>query len=271
MRKFSVFFVLFLKTLFGNEYYLLDGQYEDNSVIKIWYTVIGLLDQYEKGRNYGFSIEFDCNGRHYSKDREANWWDYYFAFHSIGIPNEAKVVRLPRYKRSTLRFETACTMTPERANYLINKYIHLQPELKAMVEQLKQDYWPKGIPLIGVYYQNPIMPEAQELWEPAKLAAYVKGVVKDRGDCKICIFTDLEEVRSTFLNEFNSQCIYIPLLVNHASTSPIERGEHELLTLLLLSQCDILIAPGCYQGIGAKFLNPQLNLIEIDIFPYALR
>lgn len=253
------------------DYYLIDGLHEDNSLIKVWFTALGLLDEYEQGHNAGFEISFDCNGKHYTADLGSNWWDYYFTFHSIGSPDQSNILRVPRYKRSIIRFKTACTMTSERGNYLLNKYMHIQPALKAQVNQIQQKYWPRNTPVVGIYYQKPIMPDVQPSWDPVVLCERVKQETKDIGECKFILFTSLEDFAMQFNPQFGSNCVRISCLTNDKFTSPAEYGEHELLTLLLLAQCDVVIAPGSYQGIGAKMLNPNLQLIELDTFPYAIK
>jgi hypothetical protein len=278
IRHFLCFLLLgSVGSVFGytQNYYLIDGQHEGNSVIKIWYTVLGLLDEFDKGENSGFEISFDGNGKYFSKDLGPNWWDYYFAFHAVGEPGESQVVRIPRYKRSTIRFKTVCTMAPERAGYLLNKYMRVQPAIEARLGAIKEEYFPHTIPVIGVYYQNPMMPEVQQSWDPIALADHVKGLIKDIVECKIYLFTDLEDFANIFCSRFGNQCgtqcMTIASLSNQDKASLAESGEHELLTLMLLAECDIVIAPGSYQGIGAKMLNPGLKLIELDAFPYALK
>lgn len=281
-KKILLFFLLCnVRLIFGNtsmasannslDYYIIDGLHEDSSIIKVWYTTLGLLDEYDRGQNAGFEISFDCNGKHYSTERGPNWWDYYFTFHSVGSSDQCSVVRVPRYKRSILRFKTACTMAPERAHYLLNKYMHLQPALKNQLDTIRQKYWPQNISVVGIYSQKPIMPEVQPSWDPASLCSRVKQEMKNSGECKFILFSDLEDFANEFVSQFGSNCVRIPCLINSRFTSPAEQGEHELLTLLLLSQCDIVIAPGSYQGIGAKMLNPNLQLIELDTFPYAIK
>lgn len=253
------------------DYYIIDGLNEDNSVIKIWFTTLGLLDEYDQNQNAGFEIAFDGNGKHYSAERGPNWWDYFFKFHSVGSAGQGTAIRVPRHKRSTIRFKAACTMKPERGNYLLNKYMSLQPALKARFEQIRQKYWPQNGPVVGIYYQKPLMPEVQPLWNSVMVSNRIKQDIKNLETYKLIVFTELEDFAKDFSTQFPSECVCIAELINHTFTSPAEKGEHELLTLLLLAECDIVIAPGSYQGIGAKMLNPNLQLIEFDPFPYAIK
>jgi hypothetical protein len=252
-------------------YYYIDGWHEDNCVIKIWYTALGLLDEYDRGLNSGFEIVFDHDGKHYFNDYGANWWDYYFDFNAIGSCKQVNKKRIPRYKRSIIRVKTACTMSAERGNYLFTKYMPLQDHLKEKLNQIKYELWPKDVPVVGVYYQNPIMSEVQHSYDPVSLSDRVKQEIKDIEPCKIFIFTEQKEFAKKFIDCCDSQCETISCLENDSSTMPAEKGEHELLTMLLLAQCDVVIAPGSYQGIGAKIINPALNLIELDTIPYALK
>jgi len=273
-KYFALFFLLCSAASISNaahNYYLIDGLHEDNNVIKIWYTALGLLDEYDKGLNAGFEILFNQNGKHFSAERGPNWWQYYFGFHAIGSSEHSAVLRIPRHKRSTIRFNTVCTMSVERGHYLLNTYMRLQPAMQEQLNQIKHDYWPKDIPVVGVYYQHPIIPEVQPPWDPVALCERVKHEVKDIGVCKIFLCTDLQDFAMSFKDHFGPQCVDIPHLRNDTSTTPAERGQHELLTLLLLAECNMVIAPGSYQGIGAKMLNPDLQLIELDTFPYALK
>lgn len=283
MNKMILLFFLFcnVELVFGKtdmastnnllDYYIIDGLHEDNSVIKVWYTALGLLDEYDRGQNAGFEILFDCNGKHYSAERGSNWWEYYFSFHEVGSSDLCNVVRVPRYKRSILRFKTACAMTPERGNYLINEYMHIQPTIKAKLDRIQQEYWPENKRIVGIFYQKPIMPEVQLSWDPAILCERVRQEIKNIEEYKCILFSDLEDFADEFISQFGSGCVRIPCLNNKGVSSPAECGEHELLTLLLLAQCHIVIAPGSYQGIGAQMLNPKLQLIEFDAFPYAIK
>jgi hypothetical protein len=258
--------------IFGGtkNYYIIDGRHEDNSVVKLWYTALGLLDEYDKGLNAGFAIVFNQEGKHFSAERGSNWWDYYFACNAVGSPEDGVPVRVPRYKRSTIRFNTVCTMSPTRAHYLLNRYMPLQPAVQERLNHIKAVYWPDDIPVIGVYYQNPIMPEVQQSWDPIALCKRVEQEAEQIGPCKILLFTHLEGFAATLNDYFGSRCDYISCLKNNAQTTPAQCGEHELLTVLLLAQCDTVIASGSYQGIGAKMLNPDLQLKELDTIPYAL-
>lgn len=252
-------------------YYVIDGLHEDNSVIKLWYTVLGLLDEYDKGLSAGFEITFNQDGKHFSPECGSNWWDYYFAFNAIGSSDNSMIVRIPRYKRSVIRFNTVCTMSVERAHYLLKTYMHLQPSLQERFNYIKDIYWPQNIPVVGVYYQNQIMPGVQQSWSPVALSERVKQEAAEVGVCKILLFTAIEDFVIHFNNYFGSEYEYVLCFKNDEHTTPAQRGEHELLTLLLLAQCDLVIAPGSYQGTGAKMLNPALQLKELDIIPYALR
>jgi len=272
--RFFLPFILFIsvaKTSLGaaRNYYIIDGINEDNGVTKLWYTTLGLLDEYDKGQIAGFELSFNGNGKHFNAHRESNWWSYYFAFYIIGVPDKATLIRMPRYQRSVIRFKTVCTMSPERGNFLLNKYMILQPAIRKKVAMIKAKYWQEGTPVLGVYYQKPIMPEVQVAWTPTNLSQYVKEKINEIGACRILLLTDVEGFKELFSSAFSSNLIRIDCIENNEQLPPDEQGERELLTLLMLAECDIVIAPGSYQGIGAKMLNPSLKLVELDTIPYA--
>lgn len=252
----------------ASNYYVIDGKNEDNGMIKIWYTMLGLLDDYDNSRCAGFEILFQNDGKHYDESLGSNWWSYYFVENSFGFPKKDLVTRVPRYQRAIIRFKTVCTMPPERGNFLLNKYVRLQPNIYQALDRIKKDYW-GDVPVAGVYYQKPIMSEVQQSWTAFDLCERVKQEIKDLENCKICLFTDLAGYLQEFQNYFGAQCIYIPELANNSETTNAQRGEHELLTLLLLAKCDYVIAPGSYQATGAKMLNPHLKVVELDMIPYA--
>lgn len=165
MIKHLVFLILLCNAelLFSTtkNYYIIDGLHENDSVIQLWYTVLGLLDEYDKGLNAGFEIAFNQNGRYFNPQRGSNWWKYYFAFNTIGSPQNSATVRIPRYKRSIIQLNTLCTMPIERAHYLLQTYMLLEPTLQKRLHQIKKIYWPDNLPVIGVYYQKPLMPAVQ--------------------------------------------------------------------------------------------------------------
>lgn len=271
----NIFFLLlslfFSTTTFyinAKNYYVIDGANEDNNVIKIWYTVIGLLDEYENGDSAGLEISFNHDGKHFDPNRGSNWWEYYFSTSKIGSSEKETVVRVPRYQRAILRFNTVCTMSPERASFLLKKYIRIQPALQLKIDLIKQNCWPIRTPVVGVFYQKPIMPMHQESWDPLTLCNRVKKEIEGLGECKVCLLTDLPGFEETFKEELGNRFMTISWLANDKDLLGAERGEHELLTLLLLAECDLVISPGSYQGIGAKMVNPSLKLIELDIIPY---
>lgn len=273
MNKSTIALMLFcVSALSGSSdsYYVIDGWQEDNSVIKLWYTVLGLLDEYDHGLNAGFEVTFNENGRHFTADQGANWWRYYFACNTIGSPKNNNVKRLPRYRRSIIRFNTACTMSPQRARYLLTKYMQLSPQLEARLAQLKASYFTGEIPVIGVYYQLPMM-DVQPEWDAVALCERVKQEVQPYGNCKVILFTSLDTFATDFMSSYGPGCKRITYLNTDKIGTPAEHGEHELLTLLLLAQCDMVIAPGSYQSIGAKMLNPTMQLIELNTIPYALK
>lgn len=259
-----------ITNVFGNasNYYVIDGKNEDNGMIKIWYTMLGLLDDYDQNRCAGFEISFQNDGKHFDSSLGANWWSYYFEQNAFGAPKKDFSVRIPRYQRAIIRFKTVCTMSSERGNFLLNKYVRLQPNIYQALDRIKKNYW-GDLPVVGVYYQKPIMSEVQKSWSALDLCERVQQEIKDLKNCKICLFTDLENYYLEFQHYFGEQCFYISDLTNYADTSCAQRGEHELLTLLLLAQCDRVIAPGSYQATGVKMLNPSLQVVELDTIPYA--
>jgi hypothetical protein len=266
---FCLFFAINSISADAHNYYIIDGAYEDNSVVKLWYTMIGLLDDYDTSRCSGFEISFNGDGKHYDATRGPNWWDYYFAFHAVGSAQNSSIVRVPRYQRSIMRFKVACTMSPERAHFLLNKYVKLQPAVQAKLEQIKKDYFSQDVPVVGVYYQKPIMPGVQPSWDPVMLADRVQQEIRELGDCIIWLCADQTGFNEVFEKKFVKRCMRIPFFAHNACRSGAEQGEYELLTLLLLAQCDLVIAPGSYYGIGAKMLNPHLKLVQLDTIPYA--
>lgn len=268
LRKLFFSMLLSVSFLQSKNYYLIDSKNDDNGLIKIWFTTLGLLDEYDKGEILGFEILFDENGKHFDSKYGFNWWQYYFDFNSIGSKEQSSVLRIPCYKRSMIRFNTICTMQAERANYLINKYVKFNQNIKSKFDTIKQKFWTdKDCKIVGIYYQKPMMPEIQTFLDPISLCNKIKKEIERLDNFKICLFTDLDNYSKIFAEQFQNNFFSIELLKD--KKSPYQSGENELLTLLLLSQCNIVIAPGSYQGTGAKMLNPQLKLIELDMFPYA--
>ncbi len=273
MNKCKIILILFCVSslsIASDNYYIIDGWQEDNSVIKLWYTVLGLLDEYDNGLNAGFEVVFNENGRHFTPDQGPNWWRYYFTCNSIGSPEHSNVKRIPRYRRSIIRFNTACTMSPQRAHYLLTRYMQLTPQLKTRLAQLKSTYFTEEIPVVGVYYQCPMM-DVQPEWDAVALCERVKQEVQLYDDCKVILFTSLDTFATKFMSNYGPGCERIGYLNTNRITTPAEQGEYELLTLLSLAQCDMLIAPGSYQSIGARMLNPTIKLIELNTIPYALK
>lgn len=85
------------------------------------------------------------------------------------------------------------------------------------------------------------------------------------------LFTELQNIVKSFKNYFGPQCQHVSFLTKNEFATPAQQGEHELLTLLLLAQCDMVIASGSYQSVAAKMINPTLQLKEIDTFFFALK
>ncbi len=266
---FILFFVLFAQSMPAKNYYVIDGWQEDNGIIKMWYMVLGLLDEYDKGLNAGFEISFNGDGKYYTEGFGHNWWNYYFAFTSIGSTRGSNIVRVPRYKRSLIRFNTLCTITPERAHYLLTKYMQVNAQVLERYEKIKRVYFADDILTIGVFYQQPMMAEVQNDWGPVSLCNRVQQECNELDGYRILLFTSLDGYAQVFQDYFGSEYYPITHIVSNVDMTPLRRGENELLTLLLLSNCSMVIAPGSYQGMGAQLLNPALKLVELDTISYA--
>ncbi len=246
MKTFFFYLLTLSSVLFAkyDEVSLLDGWQEDNSVLKIWFTVLGLLDEVDRGSSSGFAIRFAQEGKYYDVLKGDNWWTYYFAFDSVGDITSKTIHRIPRYQRSMIRFQTACTMPEERGHELLSKYMKLKPEILERLELLKKEV------RLGVYYQ-PIT-SSEDLEALYRLIAEEKEKI---GVERIYLVTEVEALKERFRKE----CICL---------TGIQGGDEELLAMYLFAGCDTLIASGSYYSIGAKFLNPQLNVMELSPFPY---
>ena len=83
------------------------------------------------------------------------------------------------------------------------------------LDQFKHDYFVRDVPVVGVYYQKPIMPEVQQSWDPSMLCDRVKQEIKEMGDCKICLFADQAGFLDVFAKQFGKQFMHISCLKNN--------------------------------------------------------
>lgn len=238
-------------------------------------AVLGALDFYEKGNYAGLRVEYSSGCYLDPYPSEPNWWNYYFEPINLGNENHSDQHHFSLQETITLS-QTSFHLPRERNAELIQRYVHVRPEIQFQVES----YFNKefaGHYVIGVHHRG-----TDKALEVAVIAPFyaenaVNNIIKnlkksERKKVKIYVATDDQHFLDFMIKKFGKKIIYNNF-VRSTDDRPLhygptiystnyERGRDAIVDALLLSKTHILVrpAPSAFSWMSIVF-NPHLPVI----------
>lgn len=238
-------------------------------------SVIGALDLYDQGKIAGLSVEFGKKGIYYDAERGDNWWNYYFEPIQLGNPGVKKINIAKR-----MSCEVACracqlreknNISFQRARTLIDKYIHIKPEISSDIERFIQLHF-RGRFVIGVHYRG-----TDKITEAPKVAfecvaAHIETVMKKRPGAFIFVATDDQHFLRYIMKRFPGQVLFQEAarsldqcaVHNKKLVSSYRCGLEALTDCLLLSRCQLLIRTASNLSAASSMFQPHLPVMKLS-------
>lgn len=242
----------------------------------IFSSVIAALNMYEEGHFAGIHVDFN-SGVYLDLERGPNWWEYFFD--PIHLGDETNAVKHVFSFEEVLSLAGHGFIIPrERASELIQKYVHLRPEIAEELETFVNTHF-KDHYVIGIHHRGtdkkteaPIVPYEKTLTTLNWVISNLSDEQRDK--LKVFVATDEQNFLNFLIPIFPNNVIYSdfvrstddqPLHYNPSIySSNYQKGKEALLDCLLLSRCNFLLFPTTSSlSIASMKFNPNLPAIAL--------
>lgn len=249
--------------------------YGESGFFAVFASILATLDLYETEHYDGIMVDFK-GGQYLDPNMGSNWWEHYFEPIKIGNPDNIK--RYITFSEYVQLAGVGFFLERNRANNLIQKYIHVKPHILDKVDTFIKDNFENGI-IIGVHHRGtdkitemPLVPyEATYAFINYFLQSLTQNQLKT---IKIYVATDEKKFLNYMLNKFPGKIIYnnfvrsvddnpIHFGNDHLFTSNYQKGEEALIDCLLLSRCHVLFRPQSSLSIASDKFNPNLPVFIV--------
>lgn len=234
-------------------------------------SVLGALKSFEQGKFAGLHINF-IDGCYLEPAFGPNWWEYYFEPIRIGNTNaEKQECSLEKYINLA---HSGFGMDRHEANSLINRYIHLKPEIeneiKTFIKKKFKDHF-----VIGLHFRGTDKIQEHPRVSYRETYHHLKDLIdnlshEQKKKLKIYVATDEQQFLEYLQNKLPNKLIYNDFVRSPDTTTPLhyannffsnnyQKGREGLVDCLLLSRCHILLRPNgsCFSWASTLF-NPNL-------------
>lgn len=283
MRKTLYFLILFLTTLSTKTSLHAVTRPDSGSYLvlncaptglgAVFSSVLVALDIYDQGGYAGIKIDLN-SGFYLDPDYGPNWWEYFFEPIEIGDPSAPH--HIFNSNEISCMINQGFPMSRKRAKKLIDKYVHLKPEISKEIDTFVKKYF-KGHYVIGVHYRGT---DKKRETPPIPYETYftrIDRLMNKAKQDKPIIFTAtddqgfLDRIKSLYrkkvvYNDFVRSDDEKPL--HYSKTrfkSNYQKGKEALIDCILLSKCNILLFPAAsaFSMLSLKF-NPGLPGVPLS-------
>lgn len=227
--------------------------------------VLMLLDHYEQGLYAGIEVDFGTSGLYYDPNYGPNWWQYYCEPIKIGKKAKSRI--------RDVAFQGVVYTPHDRANYLIQKYIHIKPHVQDKIDDFVEKYFSSPF-IVGIHYrgtdkvtESPRIPYENAV---AKLNEYINYY--KISNYKIFVATDEIEFLNYIQSLFHDKVIYNVDAIRSNDGKPVhinvdddhyKLGEDALIDSVLLSKTNLLIRTHSHLSFWSTLLNPSIHCIVL--------
>lgn len=239
------------------------------------FSILTVLDEFEKGNMSGVKINFD-SGCYLDPDLGPNWWEYFFEPIALG-DDKAPPFYLTK-KQVLLTINNGYRISRQRSSELTKKYIILKPHMQQEIDSYIEQHF-QGNYVIGVHHrgtdkktENPLIPFERTLQTLSDVVTALPE--SDRNRLRIYVATDEEAflervaqlypshvVYNDFVRSINGQPLHYS---QHLYGSNYQKGKEAVIDCLLLSQCNLLIYPASSSySLLSTALNDELKTVPL--------
>lgn len=245
----------------------------DSGMFSIFFDVLALLKQYEKGKFESIEVDFHDTGLYYSTEQGFNWWSYYFEPIKYGSGDGTPV---PFYgmqlgvKPGDIEFRTSKV----EANKLINRHVKVKQFILNEVVTFTRDHF-KDHFVIGIHYRG-----TDKICEAKRVSyQYVDEKLQkilqfhNTDDFMIFIATDEQEFINYMSSLYPDRVCWVMEAERSTNGLPLHQGndidpylagKYALIDCLLLSKTDYLLRTSSNLSLASTYFNPTLPVLEIS-------
>lgn len=278
MKNKCKLFLLIFVLVFSENYaktgpYLVVNNPHHSGFFATFYSILGALDYYEKNSYAGITVNLDSY-MYLDPNKGPNWWEYYFE--PIQIGEEAKEHYIFSYEDTHSLIKKGYSMPRQWAYEIIQKYIHLRPEIYTEVNQFILKNFQNNY-VIGLHYRgtDKILESPrisyERVYEIVQLFLFKLSIAHP--NIKIYVATDEQNFLDFMKLYFPNQIISSPF-VRSSTNDPIhysttiyqnnyQKGKEALIDCLLLSRCNHLIRSDSSLSMVSTYFNPNIPTLTL--------
>lgn len=234
------------------------------------HDVLAGIKMYDLGHYRGLEINFAQEGVYYTPERGDNWWSYYFEPIRLGSLTRAKsIIGDPPFSRP---WEIEKHTTRAVAFTLIQKYIHIKPEILAKIARFQARHF-AGHHVLCVHYRgtDKLIADASLVTYEEMLDAVQKTLLKQpTKKWKIFVATDEQSFLEKMIDEYGDYVCYYDSHrsagkdpIHLAASDPYLAGEEALIDAVLLSRGNHLIRTSSNLSRWSTFFNPIIPVVQV--------
>lgn len=238
-------------------------------------SVLGALKLYEQGVYSGIEINF-YDGLYLDFSYGLNWWEHYFEPIKVGC-NIAlmEYCSLDKYvELANIGFK----LTRSDAFNLIQRYIHLRPEIEKEINLFVDDKFSNYF-VVGMHFRgtDKYLEYPRTAYEKAfeSLQQLIDSLSKSQlRRLRVYLATDEQQFLEYLQSKLGKRLIYNNFVRSTDKSTPLhydnnffssnyQKGREALVDSILLSRCHVLLKPvgSCFSW-GSSLFNPELSVVD---------
>lgn len=234
--------------------------------------IFGHLNLFEKevGRFQGVEINLANRGLYYDPTKGPNFWNYYFE--PVQTPRYGKenLTILYEYLDARISMEFEYNISREEAHALIEKYLHLKPEVQHRIDAITDSFHSHFV--LGIHYRGTDKIYEAPLLSYDEMLVHIAEALKDAPEnFLLFVATDdalfLEKVKGAygervlFQKEATRSLNGAP--IHFKPPSPYNAGLEAIVDCVALSCSDKLLRTSSNLSRWSSYFNPDLPVIEL--------
>lgn len=267
-------FLILTSFAFPNPPYLFVNLHEHGcGMFSVLGYVVGVMHEYEKNPYSGVEVDFENYGLYYDLGYGPNWWSYYFEPIRIGSSKGAYIKRFNIDEFSHYSFLSEYGLSREKNHDLIQKYVHIRPEIQKKIDQFVQDRF-NGHHIIGIHYRGTDKTLEAPFVPYQRVIDCVNNYITENQlqNYKIFIASDEQEVIYQLLSVYGEDRVigYSTMRSSNGAalhfnlTNQRLHGEEALIDCVLLSKSNLLIRTSSNLSRWSTYFNPAIPVIELN-------
>lgn len=236
-------------------------------MFSVWMDVLALVTEYEKGNYEGIEVNLN-GGAYFDSEYGHNWWQYYCEPIREGSRNDPQhVIGNPPGVNQTIENR----ITRHQAKELIDKYIHIKPEIIKICEDFQNHNFIGKV--LTVHYRGTDKETEVPRVPYQKVYDEIIKVIGEKEITKIFIATDEQSFLEYMLRHFGSMICYTHSIrtngnvaLHHSELNRYQLGLESIIDMVLLSKGNYLIRTSSNLSRWSTWFNPDICVRELSYF-----